>query len=172
MLYFIIPICSGILNISSIKFHNEIISIMEHFHIYQPNIQNSFLSTRDILKLCKKLSNQNREITKINQSILPYRSIIQFQEISDFNWTRQNFAQQNKVPNLVVSKIQDTDDLKNIDLPINAEVYFIDVDSLKTYEAYKINEIQVTRYLGQFEMDNGIMLFKKSKGNFLHMTNS
>ena len=96
MLYFIIPICSGILNISTIIFPNEIISIMEHFHIYQPNIQNSFLSTRDILKLCKKLSNQNREITKINQSILPYRSNIQFQEISDFNWTIQNFALQNK----------------------------------------------------------------------------
>ena len=70
---------------------------------------------------------------------------------------------------MVVSKIQNTDDLKNIDLPIDAEVYFIDVDSLKTYEAYKINEIQVTRYLGQFEMENEIMLFKKSKGNFLHM---
>ena len=96
MLYFIIPICSGILNISTIIFPNEIISIMEHFHIYQPNIQNSFLSTRDILKLCKKLSNQNREITKINQSILPYRSNIQFQEISDFNWTIKNFALQNK----------------------------------------------------------------------------
>ena len=70
---------------------------------------------------------------------------------------------------MVVSKIQNTDDLKNIDLPIDAEVYFIDVDSLKTYEAYKINEIQVTRYLGQFEMENEIMLFKKSEGNFLHM---
>ena len=70
---------------------------------------------------------------------------------------------------MVVSKIQNTDDLKNIDLPIDAEVYFIDVDSLKTYEAYKINEIQVTRYLGQFEMENEIMLFKKSKGNSLHM---
>ena len=70
---------------------------------------------------------------------------------------------------MVVSKVQNTDDLKNVDLPIDAEVYFIDVDSLKTYEAYKINEIQVTRYLGQFEMENEIMLFKKSKGNFLHM---
>ena len=70
---------------------------------------------------------------------------------------------------MVVSKIQNTDDLKNIDLPIDAEVYFIDVDSLKTYEAYKINEVQVTRYLGQFEMENEIMLFKKSKGNSLHM---
>ena len=70
---------------------------------------------------------------------------------------------------MVVSKIQNTDDLKNVDLPIDAEVYFIDVDSLKTYEAYKINEIQVTRYLGQFEMENEIMLFKKSKGNSLHM---
>ena len=67
---------------------------------------------------------------------------------------------------MVVSKIQNTDDLKNIDLPIDAEVYFIDVDSLKTYEAYKINEIQVTRYLGQFEMENEIMAFKKSEGNF------
>ena len=76
---------------------------------------------------------------------------------------------QNNAPNLFVSKIQNISDLNHIALPIDAEVYFIDIDSLKTYEAYKINEIQVTRYLGQFEMENEIMLFKKSKGNFLHM---
>ena len=85
-IYFI-HICSG--NISK-KFQNEIISIMEHFHIYQPNIQNSFLSTSEIHKLCKRLSQQNREITKINQPIHPYQSYIQFHEIHDFNWTRQN----------------------------------------------------------------------------------
>ena len=83
---------------------------------------------------------------------------------------------QNNAPNLFVSKIQNISDLNHIDLPIDAEVYFIDIDSLKTYEAYKINEIQVTRYLGQFEMENEIMAFKKSKGNFsncfLHMKSS
>ena len=36
-------------------------------------------------------------------------------------------------------------------MPISNEVFFVDWNSLKAYEAYLINNVQVVKFLGQFQ---------------------
>ena len=57
---------------------------------------------------------------------------------------------------LVIMSIEDETELKQreIDIPVDKEIYFLDKNSLKKYEAYNINEIHITRYLGHFD-ENG-----------------
>ena len=43
--------------------------------------------------------------------------------------------------------------MSNVNVSIRDELFFIDRNSLKVYEAYQINEVQVTKYLGKFYDD-------------------
>ena len=54
---------------------------------------------------------------------------------------------------LVITSIEEEKELKlkEISIPIDKEVYFLDQNSLKIYEAYSVNNIKITRYLGQFD---------------------
>ena len=54
---------------------------------------------------------------------------------------------------LVVCKIQNEEDLKEVNVSIGSEVLFLDAVLLKVYESYTINKIQIIRYLGQFEVN-------------------
>ena len=81
-----------------------------------------------------------------------------------------------EVAALVVSKIQNSTDFEHINIPLDAEVYFVDYNTFKVYESYTINQILTTRYLGKFEIGNNHAFFKeandfissfiKRRGNF------
>lgn len=56
---------------------------------------------------------------------------------------------------LVIMSIEDETELKQreIDIPVDKEIYFLDKNSSKIYEAYSINNIKITRYLGHFHQN-------------------
>ena len=56
-----------------------------------------------------------------------------------------------------MSEISSELDLQNVKLEIDEEIYFLDSFSRKLYEAYTVNKIKITRFLGQFfKNENGI----------------
>ena len=65
--------------------------------------------------------------------------------MKNFKWNLPTYA-----PILVVTRIRNENDIKEVDVSIGSEVLFIDMFSLKVYESYSVNKIHVTRYLGQF----------------------
>ena len=86
----------------------------------------------------------------------------------------QNFRAEIQTDNivLVVSDIESEKELKQIQVSIGTEIYFLDWDSLKIYETYEINGVRITRYLGQFEIERSKnVFFKGAEGmyvNFLY----
>ena len=64
---------------------------------------------------------------------------------------------------VVISQIEKENDLNEFDISVGEEVYFLDKNSFKIYEAYVVNNVHVTRYLGQFkEINKSSALFSPS----------
>ena len=74
-----------------------------------------------------------------------YQSYIVFADVPNFKWEIQTTG-----PILVITEIQEETNLQEMDINVGTEMYFLDFLSLEIYEAYKINKIQFTRYLGSF----------------------
>ena len=68
-----------------------------------------------------------------------------------------------KTKTVVISQIENEVDLITVNVSIGEEVYFLDKNTFKIYEAYAINKIHVKRYLGQFhEINKSSALFSPS----------
>ena len=130
---------------------NILPSIMEEFTIYQPTIISSMLKIKEITEVVKNFNHWGYSIGfSQNQLINQYQSSVIFTDIlTKFKWNNPTYA-----PILVVSKIATKEDLKEVDVSIGSEVLFLDGNSFKVYESYTINEIKITRYLGQFRPNN------------------
>ena len=123
--------------------------IIKEFQINQPIIQNKLLGQNSFIHLLKKLSLKGHSTGFCQNKIHhQYQAQIIFTQISNFKWTFHS-----KAPLLVVSDIQNEKHLSNVNVSIRDELFFMDRNSLKVYEAYQINEVQVTRYLGKFHDD-------------------
>ena len=59
-----------------------------------------------------------------------------------------------KTPSVIISQIKNENDLRSMDISIGEEVYFLDRNTFKIYEAYVVNNMHITRYLGQFHQSN------------------
>ena len=152
---------------------NIIVDMTEQFRIYNPTIivNDTNFKLIDQIKLYKMFLNRGHVIcfnfddSKYNQTF------VVFSQMQNFHWEIHT-----DVPVLVVSKIQNNADFEHIDIPLDAEVYFVDYDTFKVYESYTINQILTTRYLGKFEIGNNHAFFKeandfissfiKRRGNF------
>ena len=128
-------------------------AVMEEFRIYQPIIQGENMSTRkEMIDILKVLNFNGYSIGFGLKQFNQYQSCIIFTvDLTQFKWNNPTYA-----PILVVSKIQNEEDLKEVDVSIGSEVIFLDWVSLKVYESYTINKILITRYLGQFQVDDKI----------------
>ena len=115
----------------------------------------------------KKIANTfNKYFSSVGSSLQnkihhQYQAQIIFTQINNFKWTFHS-----KAPLLVVSDIQNEKHLSNVNVSIRDELFFMDRNSLKVYEAYQINEVQVTKYLGKFPDDTD-----KSKSEFMPSEN-
>ena len=149
-----------------------LMSMIEHFQILNPIILEKNLTNTGKIKLLKIFS-INGLHTKFGTKVSHrYQSfIVILSSLQDFQWEIQT-----NVPVLVVSKIQNIEELRHINLPLDAEVYFVDHITFNTYEAYTINNINITRHLGQFRKKIDLVyfnhatnvdsLFIKRRGNF------
>lgn len=149
--------------------------ILDQFKINDPVIQNTLLDANDMTNIVKYLSFKGYTLGfSQNKTALTYQSFLIFTNLRNFKWNIPTYA-----PILVISRIQNEIDLKQVDVSIGSEVLFVDWFSLKVFEAYNINKVHVTRYLGQFQVidkgKNGILFFgskdytqsmEKRRGNF------
>ena len=141
---------------------NSIPSILDKFNIHHPIVINMMIDTKDLMSIVKCMSLEGQRIIfRQNQMDQPYQSYLIFTNLGNFKWNQPTY-----VPTLVVSRIENENDLKKVDISIGSEVLFLDWFSLKVYESYTVNNILVTRYLGQFQKNkNGMhgIIFVKSK---------
>ena len=145
-------------------------AMMKKFMVLNPTILNTSLKTNDKLALLKMLS-YNGHTTCFNKSRSHgSQSYVVFSGLQKFKWEIQTDA-----PVLVVSRFLHENDFSHVNLPLDSEIYFIDEITLKIYETYSINNIQTTRYLGQFQNQDKLDFiasnnfnpsFIKRRGNF------
>ena len=125
-------------------------TIMDEFRIYQPIILGDMSTMKELVEVVKNLNYQGYSIGFNQKQLNQYQSCVIFtDDLTQFKWNSPTYG-----PILVVSKIQSEEDLKEVDVSIGSEVIFLDWVSLKVYESYTINKIQITRYLGQFQANN------------------
>ena len=150
-----------------------IIDMTEHFKIHNPTIivNDTNFKTIDQIKLFKMFMNHGHEISFNFEDSKRNQSFVVFSQMQNFHWEIHT-----EVPVLVVSKILNGTDFEHTNLPLDAEVYFVDYDTLKVYESYTINKVFTERYLGKFKIENNhaifyeaedfISSFVKRRGNF------
>ena len=132
-------------------------AILDEFKINKPIILNTILGANDLANVAKHLTFKGFSISfSQKQNELPYQSYLIFTNLRNFKWNLTTYA-----PILVVSRIKNEIDFKQVDVSIGSQVLFIDWFSLKVYESYTVNNVHVTRYLGQFEEIN------ESKNSFI-----
>ena len=136
--------------IAAINISEDTLSfVLNEFQINQPIIKNKLLSKNSFIHLMKKLSSNGHSMGFHEKKIQhQYQAYIIFTQIRNFNWTFRS-----KAPVLFVSDIQNEKDLSNVNVSISDELFFMDRNSRKVYEAYQINEVQITKFLGKFNDD-------------------
>ena len=136
-----------------------LVTIINHFNISNPSILGNNLTVIEKINLFKELSDDGHSTNiHLNYSNRYPSFILKVSDIRNFNWEIQTDA-----PALVLSKIQTERELNSVNLPIDAEVYFVDQITLRIYEAYAIKNKHISRYLGQFIVQlDGSISYKKS----------
>ena len=134
-------------SISKIVAPQTIKPVLNQFQLKNPTIiidsSRGIEEKKEILRAFSKLSQQ---IT-FNQNIsIQSPSYIIFTSLKTFEWTI--FTES---PILVITEVQNESELEAIDVSINIDMNFMDIESLKVYETYNINNKKITKYLGQFE---------------------
>ena len=135
---------------------NLILKVTDHLQINKPIIYDydDFLNINAKSKLYRKLflNYQSASFNSINNE-----EQINFQDKQTFVVlcsTLQNFTWKFFGDSivLVVSNIKNETDLENLSetIAINAQVYFLDYNSSKLYEAYTINNYKITKFLGLY----------------------
>ena len=134
---------------------NVIVAIMEELSLINPTIlhNNEIVNRLQQIKFIKEISKFGHSITYNVDN--KKHSIIKFVKSNDLHWT---YFSENCTtlapPTLIVTQIQSEDDLDQVNLRIDNEIYFIDEISWKLYETYCINNIHTTNYLGKIQMGN------------------
>ena len=52
---------------------------------------------------------------------------------------------------MIVTEIQNESDLTQVEVSIGNEILFLDMNSMKVYEAYDVNKVHIIKYLGLFQ---------------------
>ena len=140
---FVLLSCITIIVKSNIH-SNDLITIIDQFRMFTSVIYYECFTIAEKIELLKKFSDRGDMINFYQEAFYPYESFITCTN----NLTGFSLKIQTKVPVVVISKIESEIDLKGVDVLVGEEIYFLDSNTLKLYEAYVINQIHVIRYLG------------------------
>ena len=128
---------------------NHLPAILQEFKISHPILANRILPVEKTTKVLKILSHHGYSISilgQIEDINKQYQSYLIFSKMDEFHWNFRTDA-----PSLIVTEMQNETDLNQVDLSIGNEVLFLDRNSMKVYEAYNVNQVNIIRYLGLFQ---------------------
>ena len=135
---------------------NDIMTLIDQFKLINIIMHDKCFTIDEKTKLVKIVSDHGKMISFSQNSSSPYHSLI---SCSD-NLIDYNIEKPTKVPVLIIAQMKNEDDLYSINLSLDKEVYFLDKNTLKLYEAYEVNHMHVSRYLGRIleVSSNGIFV--------------
>ena len=154
--YFVISyLCSFVQCYEHLPSSGMIFALMNEFNIKNPTILNNHtppMNHYQKIKFVKEFSNLGHIIKHADTMTVhkDYPPDIIFTNLDDL---RLEFSNEN-VATLVVTQIQKEEDLNQVSVSIDKQIYFVDEVSWKTYESYTINEIHITTFLGQLQLTN------------------
>ena len=135
---------------------NILQSIIDHFKLFDVEIQPNCFTVSVKMELFKLFA-KHGEMINFNEKIV-HPSIRCTETISELMLNKPI-----KTKTVVVSQIENEVDLLTVNVSIGEEVYFLDKNTFKIYEAYVINNVHIKRYLGQFnQINKRIALFSPS----------
>ena len=129
---------------------NILPAIMEHLDVKHATvIDKSYLNSFEQIELFKVCSKHGKKIhfNNSHHDFNKYQPLVLFSELQKIHY--EKYIQSR---GLVISNIQNENDLEHIDLQVDSELFFLDWKSLKIYESYMINQIHISKYLGQFQI--------------------
>ena len=129
---------------------NVLLGIIDQFELIDTIIQKNCFVLSTKLELFKIFSDLGETIN-LNQRTFhhkhPFIRCIK-------NIKKLTLKKPIKTPLVIISQIKNKNDLSSMDISIGEEVYFLDKNTFKIYEAYEVNNMHITRYLGQFHQAN------------------
>ena len=123
---------------------SDLITIIDQFKMSLYVFKHECFTFAEKNRLIKKFSGRGNMINFDQQTFSPYESFI----TCTSNLTGFSLKLHTKAPVVVITKIESEIDLNGVDVLVGEEIYFLDSNTLKLYEAYEINQIHVIRYLG------------------------
>ena len=138
---------------------NILYSIINQFKLINVLIQKNCFAISAKMELLKLFSDYG-VLIRLNEKLThPQHPFIRCTE----NIKTVSLNKPIKTQIVVISQIEKENDLNEFDISVGEEVYFLDKNTFKIYEAYVVNNVHVTRYLGQFkEINKSSALFSPS----------
>ena len=129
---------------------NMLLSIIDHFKLFDVEIHPNCFTVPVKMELFKLFAERGEMINLNEKIVRQNHPFIQCTEtISELILNKPV-----KTKTVVVSQIENEVDLIKVNVSIGEEVYFLDKNTFKIYEAYMINNVHVKRYLGEFHESN------------------
>ena len=124
---------------------NILLSVIDTFQLGDLIIQNNCFSLNHKTRLFKKFSAQGKVINLNEKRYHKFHSYI----FCPRNINNFTLSKQIKSPVVVIGQIDSLYDLNKVNIYVGEIVYFLDKSTLRVYEAYVVNHVHVTRYIGQ-----------------------
>ena len=149
---------------------NVLLSVIDQFKLIDVRIQNNCFTATEKRQLFKIFSDNGKAVN-FEKIFHQHHSIIICTE------NIGHLTKQTQSPVVVVYEDSSKDFLNKIKISLGEMVYFLNKDTFKIYEAYEVNDVHVTRFLGQFHQtcknsasfspaDGFIDSFVDRRGNF------
>ena len=122
---------------------NVLLSVIDQFKLIDVTIQKSCFTALEKRQLFKIFSD-NGNVVNFEKMYHQHHSIV----ICTENIT--HMTKQTHSPVVVIYEDSSKDYFDKIKLSVGEMVYFLSKDTFKIYEAYEVNNVHVTRFLGQF----------------------
>ena len=123
---------------------NILISVIDTFQLGDVIIQNNCFTLNHKTGLLKIFSAKGKLINLNGKRYHQFHSFIFCPDnINNFSLSKQIKSQV-----VVIGQIENQNYLNEVNVSVGEIVYFLDKSSLKVYEAYIVNRVHITRYLG------------------------
>ena len=135
---------------------NILLSIIDQFQLFDIVIQKNCFTLLMKMELFKIFADRGKILNLNEKRVHPNHQFIRCTDTIKTLTLNKSI----KTQTVVITQIENKTDLSTMDISIGENVYFLDKTTFKIYEAYSVNSVHVTQYLGQFhELNKSTALF-------------